>query len=230
MISFVFLTYNRVGITARCLSSLAPTLRRDDVEWIILDNASTDGTANWLRMLAAQYPGKVRLSLQARNTGVAGGRAILFDMARGDVIISMDSDVEARRAGWLEALLKPLEDENVWLAGPGGCFVMPDWRDFIPAPDTPGPVDICAGFCQVLPRASLDAGLSLDQAYNPRWHEDADWSMQILNAGKTVYHTGDVGLFHVFAHTGDDGSGGEKLQRLITKWAGKGLIAAERNA
>lgn len=230
-LSFVFLTYNRLGMTARCLSSLAPVLRRDDVEWIILDNASTDGTPNWLRLLAAQYPGKVRINLQARNTGVAGGRDILFNMARGDTIISMDSDVEARRDGWLDRLLEPLQQPDVWLCGPGGCFVTEDWRDFrAVAPDEPGDVDVCAGFCQVIRRDALDAGVTLDQAYNPRWHEDADMSLQILEHGRRVYHTGDVGLFHVFAWTGDDGSGEIKHRYLMSKFAGRGLVHAERSA
>jgi GT2 family glycosyltransferase len=232
LISLVFLTYNRLGITARCLSSLADTLRRDDVEWIILDNGSTDGTANWLRLLAAQYPGEVRISLQARNTGVAGGRAILYAMARGDVIISMDSDVEARRAGWLDRLLAPLKDDGIWLCGPGGAFVERDWSDFRGAhPGKPGSVDVCAGFCQAFKRPVLEAaGIALDQAYNPRWHEDSDLSLQIRAAGGEIYHTGDIGLFHVFAHTGDDGSGATKHQRLISKWAGRGLVAAERES
>lgn len=231
-ISLVFLTHNRLGVTARCLSSLAPTLRRDDVEWIILDNASTDGTPNWLRLLAAQHPDKVRINLQARNTGVAGGRAILFDMARGDIIVSMDSDVEARRTVWLENLLAPLDAyPDVWLCGPGGAFIQDDWRDFRAAPpDQPMPIDVCAGFCQAFRREALEAGVALDQAYNPRWHEDADLCLQIRALGKQVYHTGEVGLFHVFAYTGDDGSGATKLAYLQSKWRGKGLVAAEREA
>jgi glycosyltransferase involved in cell wall biosynthesis len=227
-LSFVFLTYNRLGITARCLSSLAPTLRRDDVEWIILDNASVDGTTQWLQKLAAQYPGKVRLNLQARNAGVAGGREILFDMARGDVIISMDSDVEARRAGWLDKLLEPLSRDDVWLCGPGGVVVIDEWTNFAALdPAKPQYADACAGYCQVISRKAIDAGVRLDQAYNPRWHEDSDYCMQVQHAGGKVWHTGDVGLFHVFAMTGDDGSSGGKLWYFRNKWRGKGLIRAE---
>ena len=231
MISLVFLTHNRLGVTARCFSSLASTLRRDDVEWIILDNASTDGTANWLRLLAAQYPDRVRLNLQARNTGVAGGREILYGMARGEVIVSLDSDVEARKPDWLDKLLGALDRPGVELTGCGGAFVTEDWRDFIGAhPAKPGEVDVCAGFCQVFRRDLLSRGVALDQAYNPRWHEDSDFCLQVRALGGTIWHTGDVGLFHVFAHTGDDGSGGEKHLYFIRKWAGKGLTLAERKA
>ena len=228
-ISLVFLTYNRLGVTARCLSSLASTLRRDNVEWIVLDNASTDGTTNWLRLLAAQFPDKVRLNLQARNTGVAGGRDILFDMARGDVIISMDSDVEARRADWLESLLAPLNAGH-WLCGPGGAFVEDGWTNFLGAhPRECGEVDVVSGYCQAFSRKVLDAGIRLDLTYNPRWHEDSAFSLDIRAAGGTVWHTGDIGLFHVFAHTGDDGSGAAKLAYFRSRYEGRGLVRAERN-
>lgn len=228
-LSLVFLTHNRLGVTARCLSSLAPTLTRDDVEWIILDNASTDGTVNWLRLLATRFPEKVRINLQARNTGVAGGREILFDMARGEVIVSMDSDVEARRRTWLERLLAPLDDPDVWLCGPGGAWVEDDWCDFRAAsPAQPGPVDVCAGFCQAFKREVLEAGVALDQAYNPRWHEDSAFCLDIRAKGKEIWHTGDIGLFHVFAYTGDDGSGAAKLAYLRQQYQGRGLIRAEK--
>jgi glycosyltransferase involved in cell wall biosynthesis len=230
-ISLLFLTYNRLGITARCLSSLAPTLRREDVEWIILDNGSRDGTADWLRALAGQWDGKVRIELYARNLGVAGGRARLLEIARGDTFIILDSDVEAKDDGWLDRLLAPLARPDVWLCGPGGAWVTPDWRDFVGAkPDWQGEIDVVSGYCQAFDRRVIDAGIVLDQYYNPRWHEDSSYCLSIRAAGGAIWHTGDIGLRHIFSYSGDDGSSETKLAYFRRQFQGRGLIHAERQA
>lgn len=229
--SLLFLTYNRLGIVARCFRSLAPTLLRGDVEWLVVDNGSTDGTAEWLRALSARYPRYVRVQLRATNAGVAGGRQILLDNAQGDTLIILDSDVEARTCDWLERLTAPLAQPDVWVAGPGGCFVTPHWDNYEPAPPGyVGEVDVCSGFCQAWKRTAFERGVAMDMVYNPRWHEDSDTCLQARALGGTVWHTGDVGLFHLFAKTGDDGRSWEKQQYLASKWRGKGLIRAEREA
>ncbi len=229
MISLLFLTQNRKGIVARCFRSLTPTLARPDVEWRILDNGSSDGTAEWLVKFAVHYPGKVAVDLAVYNLGVAGGRARLLDGPLGETVIILDSDVEARAPDWLDRLLAPLARPEVWMAGPGGCWLAPDWLDYEPAPrEYVGPVDVVSGFCQAWKREALESGIAMDLAYSPRWHEDADMSLQVGAHGHQVWDSGEVGLFHIFAMTGDDGSSGLKQHYLISKWRGKGLVRAER--
>lgn len=231
MVDMLFLTYGRFGITARCFRSLAPTLLdREDMHWFILDNGSTDGTADWLLKLAQRYPEKVTINLQARNTGVAGGRAILLEQSTAETVIILDSDVEARRADWLDRLIQPLQDHpDVWLCGPGGYWVSRDWTHYdVPPKGYTGYVDVCSGFCQAWKRQAFEAGVTMDLKYNPRWHEDSDMSIDALSRGGKVWHTGDVGLFHIFAVTGDDGSSAWKQQYLASKWRGKGLVRYER--
>jgi len=227
-ISLLFLTYNRRGIVARCFQSLASTLRDPAIEWRILDNGSTDGTAEWLLIFAAQHD-NVHVTLRADNTGVAGGRDMLFEQAQGDVIVSLDSDVEARRAGWLDRLLAPLDDPQVGLCGPGGHWITPGWRWYEPAPEGyTGDVDTVSGFCQVFRRDVLNQGVAMDLYFAPYWHEDSDLAMQIKALGYRVHCTGDVGLAHIYSGTGDDGRGHEKQAYLASKWRGMGLVKFER--
>ena len=229
MISFLFLTRNRLGVTARCFKSLADTLRREDVEWRIVDNGSTDGTAEWLLRVAAAYPGQVHVTLRADNTGVAGGRQLLLNEARGDTLVILDADVEARRAGWLERLLAPLADPSIGICGPGGNWVTAGWQWYEPVTvDYAGPCDTISGYCQAFRRDVLDRGAVMDMAFNPYWHEDSDWCMQIAAMGLKVWCTGDVGLYHIYAGTGDTGGGHIKQRYLASKWRGKGLVRHER--
>lgn len=229
-ISLLFLTYNRRGIVARCFQSLASTLSDPVIEWRVLDNGSTDGTAEWLLKFAANYD-NVFVTLCADNAGVAGGRQILFEQARGDIIVSMDSDVEARRAGWLSRLIAPLDDPAVGLCGPGGNWLTDGWQWYEAAPDGyRGEVDTVSGYCQAFRREVLDRGVEMDMYYNPYWHEDTDLAMQIKSLGYRAMCTGDVGLHHIYAGSGDDGRGNEKQSYLASKWRGNGLARFEQEA
>ena len=221
---------NRKGIVARCFRSLAPTLARADVRWRVLDNGSTDGTAEWLLKVAQRYPDKVLVNLQAVNTGVAGGRDILLRESDAEIMVILDSDIEAHSPGWLDRLLTPLNQPEIWVAGPGGHWLRRDWLYYETAPkDWTGPVDVLSGYCQAWKRSAIEAGVKMDLAYSPRWHEDSDCSLQALSLGGLVWHCGDIGLHHMFSHTGDDGSSYQKQMYLISKWRGKGLTRYERN-
>lgn len=225
-ISLLLLTYNRLGMVARCLKSLAPTLKSPVVEWVILDNASTDGTAAWIHKLSTRHD-NVRVELSAINTGVSGGRKRLVELATGDTLVFLDSDVEARRRDWLQALTAPLTDHTVGVVGCGGHMLSADWRHYIPHPDA-GDVDCVSGYCQAFRRDLLDAGVAMDTAFGRYWHEDTDWCLQARHLGYSVQCTGDIGLHHIYAASGDDGSEAVKQRYLASKWKGKGVIHAER--
>lgn len=228
MISFLFLTQNRLGVTARCFRSLAPTLRRADVEWRIIDNGSTDGTADWLLRMAARYPGQVFVTLHADNTGVAGGRQLLLNEARGETLIILDSDVEARCAEWLDALLAPLQRPEIGLCGPAGHWLTPNWVWYEPVPTGyVGPSDVVSGYCQAFRREVID-GFQMDMNFNPYFHEDSDMCLWIRDQGYDVWCTGNIGLYHVYAGTGNHGGGIPKQKYLASKWQGKGLVRYER--
>lgn len=224
-ISILLLTYNRLGMVARCLRSLAPTLRSELVEWIILDNASTDGTAEWVLKLARRD--NVRVELSAQNLGVSGGRERLLELAEGDVLVFLDSDVEARDKQWLQKLTMPLVDRTIGVTGQGGHMIPPSWDRYIPHPRA-GDVDCVSGYAQAFRRDLLDNGVVMDTAFGRYWHEDTDWCLQAKAKGYRVHCTGDIGLAHIYAGSGDDGTQKRKQAYLAQKWKGKGLIHAER--
>jgi glycosyltransferase involved in cell wall biosynthesis len=229
-IGFLILTYNRLGIVLRCFRSLADTLNRENVRWYILDNGSKDGTAEFVLNLSRQYPGKVIAELHADNTGVAGGRARLLELAAHEEIqIILDSDVEAVAPDWLDHLIAPLQArEDIWVCGPGGAWVNQWWRDFDSAPgDYVGETDVISGYCQAWKRVAFQAGVSMDLFYNPRWHEDSDCCLQSRTLGGKVWDTGEIGLHHMFSHTGDDGSSIWKMIHMESKFKGRGIIRAE---
>lgn len=227
-ITIAFLTHNRRGVVSRCFRSLLPTLlERDDVDWLILDNGSTDGTAEWLLKLAKRYP-RVRVILSAVNLGVGGGRQRLFDEATGDVIVSLDSDVEAVRADWLEQLTAPLADPSVGVVGCAGHFVMPGWSHYVPG-TAAGVVDVVAGYCQTFRRA-IAADFTFDPVFYPYFHEDSDFCLWVRSQGYSILHTGNIGLRHVYSNSANASTedGHRKQRYLASKWQGKHLVLHER--
>jgi len=228
----MFLTYNRRGIVARCFKSLIGTLIRPNVIWSVLDNGSTDGTAEWLLNLHHTLDcANFKLYLSTTNLGVSGGRDFLLKRSVGKTLVFADSDIYSVRDDWLDRLTKPLRDKSIGLCGPGGHWITVDdkgnwnWFDAVPQ-GYAGAVDCVSGFLQAFRRNAIE-GFEMDLAYGRYWLEDTDTCLWIKNAGYKVWCTADIGIRHIYSNSAGDSSGPEKMKYMSSKWAGKKLIRAE---
>jgi glycosyltransferase involved in cell wall biosynthesis len=88
--SVVIPTYNRKPILEKCLKALE-NQQYSDYEIVVVDDGSTDGTVDWLKNNATQFP-HVRLFCQ-NHLGAAAARNFGVDQARGDTIVFIDSDL-----------------------------------------------------------------------------------------------------------------------------------------
>jgi GT2 family glycosyltransferase len=112
----VVLTHNALDATRLCVESL---LARTDArhELLFVDNASTDGTFDYLRGLCAAHE-RCRAIYNPENLGVAAGANLGFAHASGDHLVLMNSDVVVTE-GWLETLIRAAEDHpQAGLVGP----------------------------------------------------------------------------------------------------------------
>lgn len=225
--SLLFLTYNRLGIVARCFRSLAPTLHRDDVEWVILDNASSDGTADWLLKMARRYP-NIRIELAAKNRGVSGGRTRLLELAQGDTLLFLDSDIEARQTDWLERLTAPLANLEIGICGAAGHYLNSRWQTRPAPPHFEGQVDILSGYCQAFRRDVLERGVNIDLSFNFGGAEDDDFCSQIASHGLKVWQVPNIGLHHIFSGTWNTALYPHMRAKYQQKWQGKGVVLHEQ--
>ncbi|MDE5629883.1 MAG: glycosyltransferase family 2 protein [Muribaculaceae bacterium] len=90
-ISVIVLTCNQRELTMQCLRSLAKFFAEDDNELILVDNGSSDGTADKVRKT---FP-EVRIIELAENRGVAAGRNIGLAAAKGEYLMILDNDTIA---------------------------------------------------------------------------------------------------------------------------------------
>jgi glycosyltransferase involved in cell wall biosynthesis len=94
------------------------TGRYEPVEFVFVDDHSSDRTAEILRGLADRDPRVVVVRLK-RNYGQTVALAAGFDCAQGDIIISMDADLQHDPAD-IPTLLTALEQT--------GCDIVSGWR------------------------------------------------------------------------------------------------------
>ncbi|VCU71115.1 UDP-Glc:alpha-D-GlcNAc-diphosphoundecaprenol beta-1,3-glucosyltransferase WfgD [Pigmentiphaga humi] len=86
--SVIVPAYNAEAYLAEALSSALEQLADGD-EIIVVDDASTDGTAEAVRQLPDK---RIRYQRLPRNTGAAGARNAGLAMAQGELIQFLDSD------------------------------------------------------------------------------------------------------------------------------------------
>jgi GT2 family glycosyltransferase len=109
-------TFNGRSLLERCLLSIERH-RPDDpglaIEVIVSDDASTDGTADWL---ARMHP-QVRVVRRERNEGFCAAANAGIAAARGRFVQLLNNDTEVA-AGWLEGGLAPFADPAVASVAP----------------------------------------------------------------------------------------------------------------
>ena len=87
--SIVITTKNRIADLKKTLISLKDILERKDVELLICDDASTDGTHLFLRDKYSNHT----LVFNQKSKGLIYNRNLLNDKAKGAYLISLDDDL-----------------------------------------------------------------------------------------------------------------------------------------
>jgi GT2 family glycosyltransferase len=111
-VSVIVPAYNSENTLVDCIGSLLRVhYSREQVEFIFVDNASTDRT----KTILASYAGLIRVIFENKR-GAAAARNAGLRHARGKVIAFMDADCVAD-PDWLQNLIVPLHDPNVGIVG-----------------------------------------------------------------------------------------------------------------
>ncbi|MBS1849826.1 MAG: glycosyltransferase family 2 protein [Acidobacteria bacterium] len=96
--SIIVINWNGLHFLETCLTALERQSFRD-FETILVDNGSSDGSAEYVR---AHFP-QVKVLALLDNLGFSGGNIAGWEQARGEWIVLLNNDTEAH-PGWLEAL------------------------------------------------------------------------------------------------------------------------------
>jgi len=174
-----------------------------DFEVIAVDNASTDGSADFI---AEHYP-QVRLIRNENNLGFAGGCNVGLQAARGNVLVLLNQDAVVK-LDWLSALIRAFkEHDDVGVVG--GKILMPDGYTlshaggYVTRPlaigrhvgigeveqgqyDTGLDVEYVTGASLAIRRKVLGKVGLLDERFYPAFYEDVDLCWRVRKAGWRV--------------------------------------------
>ncbi|HRI43972.1 MAG TPA: glycosyltransferase family 2 protein [Fimbriimonadaceae bacterium] len=90
MLSILIVNWNTRDLLGACLASIRRFPPSDPYEVIVVDNASSDGSA---ALVAEQYP-TVRLLEPGTNLGYAAGNNLAFAHAEGEFLLTLNPDTE----------------------------------------------------------------------------------------------------------------------------------------
>ena len=109
-VSVIIPNYNRLSRLRKCLSSVLDSSLRD-IEVIVVDNGSHDGSQFLVRQIAAE-DARVRLIPLSRNEGVTRALNAGIQVAKSVYVAFLNNDTEVA-ADWLEEPLRILERPTV---------------------------------------------------------------------------------------------------------------------
>lgn len=220
MIAICILTRNRFSVLRRLVDSLRPVLS-PDVFLVVLDQASTDGTRQYL----ASEPVTAAWALYAdHNLGCAGGRQRQVDFLRAvlqpdEIAVFLDDDCYATNATWLDALTGPIRRGEADICGVDGRHIDAHGMTWQLQPGEQ-PDYVSGGRMAV--RAAVFEACAFDPRFNPNYYEDVDFCFQARAAGYHIAAVGDVGMAHD-DHPGDATAAAKSMRAFVDKWRGRGL-------
>ncbi len=117
-ISLVIPLYNERESLAELLRGIAAVLDTRDLtyEVIFIDDGSTDGSYDQIKMLAKDAPTHVKAIRFSRNFGKSAALAAGIDAATGDIIVTMDSDLQDDPTA-IPDMLKKIEESYDVVSG-----------------------------------------------------------------------------------------------------------------
>ncbi len=91
-LSVCFITYNHANFVRQALDSVLMQRCDFDMEIVVSDDCSTDGTAEIVKEYAAKYPDKIRLNVLEKNVGMTLNWVSSIGACKGEFIALLEGD------------------------------------------------------------------------------------------------------------------------------------------
>jgi len=209
--SIIILSYNTLELLQLCIESIRTYTEAGTYEIIVVENASEDGSAAWLRAqkdLVCIY--------NEENQGFPKGCNQGLKIASGTELLLLNSDVIVTK-DWLENMRRALYSASS--VGAVSCVTnscsnrqqievpyktIEDMQAFAAGYNTSNPAlwekrATLVGFCYLFKREVFEKVGFLDERFSPGNFEDDDYSLRILQQGYDLLVCRDTFIHH-FGH------------------------------
>lgn len=221
-VSIIILTHNNLSYTKQCLEELDKTTK--DYEVVVVDNASTDGTVEYLKAWEGQEKNRFAI-FNSANKGFAAGCNQGVSAAHYGSICLLNNDT-LPFPGWLDALRAVMEKgvgavgaklllEDHTLQHCGIAFqyqeqpmplFWPYHRYMKEAEDKPEAnvleeVPAVTAACLLTNKKVWDRVGGMDEGYKVANFEDVDFNLKVRDAGFKVLYQPEARLIHYWGKT-----------------------------
>ncbi|ANA41219.1 hypothetical protein A2G06_14230 [Geobacter anodireducens] len=236
-VSIIIPLYNKVEYTRQCLEALAlNTEQALNYEVILVDNASSDGTAEYLRTLS----GDVTIVTNLKNLGFAkacnqGGR-----IARGRCLVFLNNDT-IPHPGWLAGLLRGAEQDGADIVGARllypngraqhagvafneqsiGYHIFNGFPADAPAVNRKRFMQCVTAACMLVKQELFAELGGFDEGY-VNGFEDVDFCLRAGERGRRILYAPESVLIH-FEETSEGRKDHDtpNIRRFLARWEGK---------
>ncbi len=226
--SIIILTFNQLEYTKITIDSLR-RYTTSPYELIVIDNASTDGTIEYLK---AQKD--IRTVFNEKNLGFPAGCNQGIEMAKGNYVVLLNNDVIVT-TDWLKGLIECADSHpSIGIVGPMSNKVSGVQREANPGYSRVSRVPEfairyrrknrrkwyeaprIAGLCMLIKREVLEKVGGLDATFGIGNCEDDDYCLRSRLAGYRIAIAGDVFIHH-FGSVSFGKDGHERYKEFIVR-------------
>ena len=196
-ISVITPVWNRSDLTSNFIAqNWINYSYNSEIEWIFIDNGSTDRTNSLLKIECQSdtMKGRLRMIANQENLGFSKANNQAAEIANGEILVFINNDVIIK-GEYLEPIRIALTDHPKALTGAHMLDFNTGWNVF-----GSQLIPYLAGWCLAMRAETFQALGGFDERYTPADYEDMDLCYTAANDGRLLIPL-DLPLHHLEAQT-----------------------------